>query len=536
MNRRLLPIVSAVAVATALPLFALAQWTGAPGTPPNSNARGPVWLQTGAPTAQTGKISVTEGRINSATHTQDLYISTGKAIRSFGANNGVINFGNYETGASGFTLGVYGNLTVPGFGGSNTGQICLNGSCISSWPGAPADVWVNTTGDTMTGSLTISGGNSLCLGGVCNSSWPSSGGTIGGSGNAGYVPRFTPNGTTLGNSAIQSDGTRVGIGASPIAGNFVNINAGSDSTALRAVTAGDTGVYGQGGNYGLNGSGGTYGVYGGGGTYGVYGYGGYGVYGNGNPTGVYGTGNTYGVYGTGNSYGIYGTSPTYGVYGTGPQAGLYGQGTAYGAMAYGSSFGVYGRGESNFGVVGSSGSYYGVQAIGGAGGFYTDNQTNYFGSNFSVSAGLVYVGASPTELRIVNPAGYNMTHFNYANSAANYIRGTTYIDNYAGASDERLKDVHGSFDRGLDALATLNPISYTYKKGTGQMIPEDGKERIGVTAQEVKKVIPEAVFENKDGYLMLNNDPIIWTMVNSIKELKAQNEELKARIEKLEAK
>jgi hypothetical protein len=41
---------------------------------------------------------------------------------------------------------------------------------------------------------------------------------------------------------------------------------------------------------------------------------------------------------------------------------------------------------------------------------------------------------------------------------------------------------------------------------------------IGVVAQDVQKVIPEAVTENSRGYLLVNNDPIIWTMLNAIKE------------------
>jgi len=46
----------------------------------------------------------------------------------------------------------------------------------------------------------------------------------------------------------------------------------------------------------------------------------------------------------------------------------------------------------------------------------------------------------------------------------------------------------------------------------------DTDEHIGVVAQEVQKVIPEAVTENSKGYLVVNNDPIIWSMVNAIKE------------------
>ncbi len=32
------------------------------------------------------------------------------------------------------------------------------------------------------------------------------------------------------------------------------------------------------------------------------------------------------------------------------------------------------------------------------------------------------------------------------------------------------------------------------------------------------------------GFLHLNNDPIIWTMLNAIKELKAENDELRRKL------
>ncbi len=97
------------------------------------------------------------------------------------------------------------------------------------------------------------------------------------------------------------------------------------------------------------------------------------------------------------------------------------------------------------------------------------------------------------------------------------------------ASDARLKDVKHHFTRGLDAIAKLNPVYYSYKKDNPIDLPPD-EEYIGLIAQEVQEVIPEAVGEYEDGYLSVNNDPIIWTMLNAIKELKAENEELKAKM------
>jgi hypothetical protein len=51
----------------------------------------------------------------------------------------------------------------------------------------------------------------------------------------------------------------------------------------------------------------------------------------------------------------------------------------------------------------------------------------------------------------------------------------------------------------------------------------------------VQKVIPEAVSTSASGYLMVNNDPIIWTMLNAIKEQQREIVELKRQIRQLRA-
>ena len=84
-------------------------------------------------------------------------------------------------------------------------------------------------------------------------------------------------------------------------------------------------------------------------------------------------------------------------------------------------------------------------------------------------------------------------------------------------SDGRLKNLNGSFNTGLSQVLKIHPIRYRYKADNAMGI-RDTDEHIGVVAQEVQKVIPEAVTENSKGYLLVNNDPIIWTMLNAIKE------------------
>jgi hypothetical protein len=98
---------------------------------------------------------------------------------------------------------------------------------------------------------------------------------------------------------------------------------------------------------------------------------------------------------------------------------------------------------------------------------------------------------------------------------------------WSNSSDARLKDISGEYDRGLDQIVSLKPVSFYYKEGNPRGLPTD-EEYVGFVAQEVRDVFPEAVSEGKDGYLDFNMHPVNVAVVNAIKELKAENEALKA--------
>jgi len=100
-------------------------------------------------------------------------------------------------------------------------------------------------------------------------------------------------------------------------------------------------------------------------------------------------------------------------------------------------------------------------------------------------------------------------------------------------SDERLKNIKGRFNTGLKALMQLQPIRYEYKPNNPLGIKLEG-ENIGFGAQSLQKIIPEAVTMNSAGYLMVKSDPILWTMLNAIKEQQKEIAELKGQIKKLQ--
>jgi hypothetical protein len=86
----------------------------------------------------------------------------------------------------------------------------------------------------------------------------------------------------------------------------------------------------------------------------------------------------------------------------------------------------------------------------------------------------------------------------------------------------------------------LQPLRYEYKRDNALNLKSEG-EHVGFSAQAVQKIIPEAVTSTGQGYLLVNNDPILWTMLNAIKEQQAQilnlqqvNTELSARLRKVE--
>jgi hypothetical protein len=93
-------------------------------------------------------------------------------------------------------------------------------------------------------------------------------------------------------------------------------------------------------------------------------------------------------------------------------------------------------------------------------------------------------------------------------------------------SDMRLKNSVTPFTPGLDAIKRLNPIKFRYRPENPLGLPSS-HENVGFSAQEVQKVLPEAVTTNSSGYLQISSDPIFWTMLNAIKEQQTQIENLR---------
>ena len=257
------------------------------------------------------------------------------------------------------------------------------------------------------------------------------------------------------------------------------------------------------------------------------------------------TGNTPGAGGEGLSSSISGTSQVYGSGGGGAHRSfltLVPGGTNAGNG--GLPGGLGGNGIDGFGGgaggTGNAGSSIITGANGGSGvviiRYLTDNVTTVLATN----NGNVGIGTdTPTHLLSVN-------------GNASKVGGGSW----ATFSDERVKENIRSYGKGLAEILKINPIIFNYNAKSGYTGEFLKKDYVGITAQEIAKILPETVTEFDDsngpsGFAdkrQFDSSEILWTVINAIQEqqaqlkakekaiedLKASNEALKIRMVKIE--
>lgn len=105
-------------------------------------------------------------------------------------------------------------------------------------------------------------------------------------------------------------------------------------------------------------------------------------------------------------------------------------------------------------------------------------------------------------------------------------------------SDKRLKNILGNIDNPLEKLNKLNGVYYEENDLAKSFGYNNHNKQVGVIAQEVNEVMPEVIhlapFDNNDGvsksgenYMTVAYDKLVPLLIESIKELQKQIEELK---------
>ena len=88
-----------------------------------------------------------------------------------------------------------------------------------------------------------------------------------------------------------------------------------------------------------------------------------------------------------------------------------------------------------------------------------------------------------------------------------------YKDEMKIVSDRRLKYVGKESSAGLDKIRQLKVFNYTFKKD------EKKTPHVGVIAQDLQKVFPDAVKKGVDGFLTIRFEDMFFAMINAIKKL-----------------
>jgi hypothetical protein len=100
---------------------------------------------------------------------------------------------------------------------------------------------------------------------------------------------------------------------------------------------------------------------------------------------------------------------------------------------------------------------------------------------------------------------------------------------WTGTSDGTLKNVTSKVTDGLNKVISMNPVYYSWKES------EDNKQHIGFIAQEMEKIEPTVVEQN-GGLYGINYTELIPVLTAAIQEQQTIINDLKARVETLEAK
>jgi hypothetical protein len=98
---------------------------------------------------------------------------------------------------------------------------------------------------------------------------------------------------------------------------------------------------------------------------------------------------------------------------------------------------------------------------------------------------------------------------------------------YGSPSDISLKTNIKPLEGSLEKVMRLQGVSFTWKEDTEMSKMTNLKDDIGFIAQAVQEVIPEMVRKNDNGLLSLRDKGITALLVEAIKELKAEINELK---------
>ena len=144
--------------------------------------------------------------------------------------------------------------------------------------------------------------------------------------------------------------------------------------------------------------------------------------------------------------------------------------------------------------------------------------------NSGVDAGGVAVAAGANAIPLIAFDG-NVVKFNRSTIVDDKIKANQIILR----SDKRLKNIKGEYNKGLEDVLKVEPIIYSLKAD------KTNELQVGVIAQELQKIFPEAVVTMPNGYLGIDITPVFFATLNALKELDKKTQFEKERTKRLKS-
>jgi hypothetical protein len=189
-----------------------------------------------------------------------------------------------------------------------------------------------------------------------------------------------------------------------------------------------------------------------------------------------------------------------------------------------------------------SGNYGSIQIDGGAHGGY---------EGYSIGGRAVFMHNNGTATGIYNDVN-NQWMFYGVHAAGTYMyhngsqriyttsTGATVNGDLNSTSDIRYKKNIEPIDNALEKVQSLNGVTFdwdndAFEETEHSKKPEFTERATGVIAQDVEKVLPEAVRENEDGFKNVAYGNMVGLLIEAIKEQQTQIDELKAEVAELKS-
>jgi endosialidase-like protein len=118
-----------------------------------------------------------------------------------------------------------------------------------------------------------------------------------------------------------------------------------------------------------------------------------------------------------------------------------------------------------------------------------------------------------------------------------YVMGNIYATgSITELSDESVKTNVETINNALDIIDNLRGVRYNLNAEIAEDLNTTDDKQIGLIAQEVKQILPEVVNSPKEGYSSVDYSRLTAVLIEAVKELKAENEKLHNRVDKLEGR